>query len=330
MTKRAKKIRRLIAIFYFSPRKRKFKEAKQYLTELRANPEIAGNQVNSKLKNYKDHIKELVDTMTDTLSERFKNRKEYKTKLEKILFHPMVEKNDSINNSEVRKLIEEGLEIMENSRDPIHDISHVYRCIKIAKFHMGLNRLKHKIDWGTLVTALVWHDASRTFSPGLPYRSKLLKPLELLPFLIDANIIFNGLTDAERSVKMFKKAAEKYNLDQNFNNKVIQGILSTSSSKKRRELATNYDIICKIISDADAIDVYSIGRLEAAFININEYKTTSKKYLNRSFLMASYLKQTFRQNLKIKSSEKLFDFYLDSLNKHGENFYPNDSIILSA
>jgi hypothetical protein len=241
----------------------------------------------------------------------------------------MKSRKDSIHDPKVLEMIRIGFERMEQSQDPCHDISHVYRCIRIAKLYFSFFRLKRRLDWGAMVLALAWHDISRADDPGLIYRSKILKPLESLPWVVDLSLILNGMSDAERSYKIFKQEAEQIGLSEAIKCLVEVGILATSTNRQTREWIKKAGLSCKIISDIDALDMCTIGRFEAALKNILDNKMASIKYFNRMNLLGSYVVKRFQNKWELKCSNQFYDFFSVNLEKHAYMFYPNDAEILA-
>ena len=78
--------------------------------------------------------------------------------------------NDSIHIPELQKIIGEALAIMKQSRDPMHDQTHIVRAIRFA--HILYKKLipeNKTLDWGIIVAALSWHDVYRVKNLGFLY-----------------------------------------------------------------------------------------------------------------------------------------------------------------
>ncbi len=322
-----RQIKKLIAVFYYAPRGRKLRESWAYIQKMQEDPALAHTKF-AQFKKSQDNLKELVEIMTETLKDRVINRKSYDDKLKKLLFHPMAGPNDSIHDAEVRKLILRGVEIMEGSKDPLHDISHIYRCMRTARMYFSIYRLKEKLDWGIIATAIAWHDSSRAKNPGFFYDAKLLKPLQIIPFMVDVSVILSARVDAENSVKLFLNETHNYKLDTLFIEQVENGLLATSNHRKSRAEARD-NFYGKIISDVDLLDIYTIGRVEASWLNIKENnRRTAQKYINRSFLINGFMKQKHKANLALDESLSIFEFNIHNLDSHAKMFYPKHQEII--
>src|SRR5690606_2827654 len=144
--------------------------------------------------------------------------------------------------------------------DPFHDISHIRRCLNLSKVYFTFYRLTHKMDWGTLVLAIVFHDISRAESMGIIYRSPRFNFLEKIPFIVDAKLIKEVLSDAEKSQAQFLLLAKKYKLSQTVTENVVKGILGTSFKQNKLKPETQDSLYFKIVSDIDKLDMFTIGR----------------------------------------------------------------------
>ena len=113
------------------------------------------------------------------------------------------------------------------------------------------------------------------------------------------------LKDAHEGVKITKQNLDKYGLPQNFSNTVMNGLLGTSAilgmlSKKPET------IYSKLISDADRLDVYTIGRTHNFQTNIL-LKHMGDKYLRRSltFLPSQTMNKNCYKELNFNTSRKV-------------------------
>jgi hypothetical protein len=217
---------------------------------------------------------------------------------------------------------------MSTSKDPFHDISHIRRCLKLAKVYFSFYRFTHKIDWGTLVVAVIYHDISRVNNVGMIYNNKRLKFLEKIPFIVDATILKQVLTDAQKSNEIFLKKAKKFNLDNDFIQNVSAGILGTSYTANDHSKELQSNLYFKILNDVDCLEMFTIGRFESALENIKFKKMTSEKYFNRATFLVSFRRNQAKKSLKLTFSKPIFDLYIGALNKYGKKFYPKDADIL--
>lgn len=191
--------RKVGAYLYFSPSPRHFSQTASFISEFRKSVSLlpAKDVVYKRLYSLGLHRNWslLIEIMTQTFTNP-DDREKHHFMITQLCMPTCTPSGDSIHSIEIQELLKNGFIIMEKSRDPFHDIGHLYRSISYARILYEEYSKKEKLDWGTIITALVWHDISRAYDPGLFYNSKFLRYLEYVPFLVDISIIKNGLTDA--------------------------------------------------------------------------------------------------------------------------------------
>lgn len=325
------KFKKLYATLHYYPKK-DFDNRKQiqiFFDSLKQNPAILKVEgfVQDQILQVKT-IKENFEQLSDVMLDAFHNNFEPHHNLAPILDHNLVHKSDSIFTDEVRTLIKDGLKTMSESRDPFHDISHIRRCLKLAKFYFSIYRFTHKIDWGTLVLAIIYHDISRVNKVGMIYDNKRLKFLERIPFIVDATILKQVLSDAQKSNEVFLQKASEVSLNQNLIENISAGILGTSYNIAEYSSNIQSNLYFKILNDIDLLEMFTIGRFESALNNIKVKKMTSEKYFNRATFLVSFRKNQAKKSLKLTFSRPIFDFYIGALNKYGKKFYPKDADLL--
>jgi len=221
----------------------------------------------------------------------------------RLIFHPLAQHSDTIFQKEIQELIQRGVSIMKESKDPFHDFHHIKRCIKYAKLFFTMYGRKHNLDWGSLVLAIAWHDVSRVKGLDIDYQRRWWKYLEYLPLAIEVSILKNGINDAEQSIELFMNEAQ--NISSIIQQQVIQGIQGTSPQRNAEQ-----SFYAKIVGDVDMLDLYTIGRFESGLRNVFAKKMASERFFNKSILLGSLLLSSQRSMLKTKLGKILFKKFL--------------------
>ena len=139
------------------------------------------------------------------------------------VFKRKVKSSDSIKQAKTKSIILKGIKKMKASNDPAHDFSHIMRCLRFSEFMLNNTRLE--LDWGVLVTAIVWHDIARVDNQGILYQ-KRFRWFRKTPVIRDLSLFGIYIRDAYESVlivhKEFKKEIKELNNTINFYKKEIK------------------------------------------------------------------------------------------------------------
>ena len=278
-------------LFYtYNPKDRDYKGALEFLnSNIRL---LRKNKTDEVLRNFnisdshKKHFsnKDITELLSTMIISGFDSNWKKTRNIDNHLFKGNFRKNDSINNPEVRSVIKKGLDLMKACKDPFHDVTHIIRCVRFARYLY--DNEYYDLDWGTIAAAVVWHDISRVTDLGFFHRNNL-KTLRHVPFLQDLNIIENNLTDVGKSTLLMKNNLTDHGLDKEF----IKKVASTISGSDNMKILKNFfggtikNRHRQIMYDVDTIDLFTLGRWESANRNVMYKKQGDKNSLNRELLL---------------------------------------------
>lgn len=205
-----------------------------------------------------------------------------------IFFEGNFKDDDSIHNSAVRTLIFTGLNASEDSKDTVHDLSHVIRVTRLAKlFFNEMKKDYPALDWGTIATAITWHDISRSDHMGFFYdkSTPLRRKLRTLTPFLDAAIAWYNKHDALRSCVHFYKEA-KANLPKDLHHRIAIAILGEHSFNALEERLYPGVVTYKnIVFWADTLDIITLARWFGAYYECLVNKKHDLRLLNRYLVL---------------------------------------------
>lgn len=142
-------------------------------------------------------------------------------------------------------LCEEGIKIMQNSVDPVHDERHVFRILhdldRFFKEEAQINR--SKIDLETLLLSICWHDT---------WKSKRF-PTNPVSLLLDQ--ILEGLGSA----RVFTKQAKEVQLEL----KLIRSVKYSIRKHSRFQILPIKTLEARILKDLDNLEEWSLEKMES-------------------------------------------------------------------
>lgn len=166
-----------------------------------------------------------------------------------------------IPNKSERQCFIDGLKLMQKSIDPMHDITHVIRMVKM------LMELERHGEFGNLsetekkeiLLSIVWHDV---------WRSQKLRQSYVL-------FLFDQMVEGSASAHMFVKYARKNKLSP----QLIQNIKYAIRKHSSFQLTKRNTAVSKILYDLDTLERFSLQRLKKAeqFLVRNKLNTLLKK-----------------------------------------------------
>jgi len=315
------------AYLYRQVGEKDFDKTGDYMEKVRENKLYLNDTIYSRIlntKTVKNNLSYLLETTTETYTRKSELLK-FDNEFNSLINNPYAGKDDSIHTKEVKGMIMKGIGFMKVSSDPFHDMGHIMRCLRYAKVLFGVHKEEYKLDWGTLVLAVVWHDVSRSIIDTWLYDRRNINMLGKIPFLLDFFIIKDGLRDSKKSAILFRNMCVENDIDEKIIAKVMGAISEDVEYGLIHKDKIKDDIYFKLHSDIDFIDMYSIARFESGMRNVMENNKASVKFFQRSILIASLLVKINRDALNFEESKHIYDFSVYNLYKFGQVFYPEDT-----
>lgn len=164
-----------------------------------------------------------------------------------------------------QQLVHEAKRIMKQSADPIHDLAHVKRVVRLAK-HMGASHNLSKEDMDTLVLCAWWHDTGRTAHSGASF-----------VFMVMIDDIISSCLLWYRAFRM----GIRHKVIRNACNILFAKGFTSHTVIQETFLSKNNRLLYNILADADMIDMISVERIDKIRPLIDE-----KKHFSRGYKMA--------------------------------------------
>ena len=242
--------------------------------------------------------------------------------------------NDSIHIPELQKIIGEALAIMKQSRDPMHDQTHIVRAIRFA--HILYKKLipeNKTLDWGIIVAALSWHDVYRVKNLGFLYNKNtpLRKVLRKIPWLIDIDIYLVFKKDSIGSALSFLKESKR-RIPKDLRRKIAIAILGEHSlSGFQESIFPGISLYKTIVFCADTLDLISISRACNGWRSIQKKGLMDMRWYNR-LLVLNILSGLPRleQHPSFAIALDLYQIIKQSTYEYVSRFFPTDAKLLSG
>ena len=240
------------------------------------------------------------------------------------IFDALSLKNDTLLTTNIGALIETALKKIQDSPDPLHDLSHTLRVMQFKPHYPFL-------DWGTLATALAWHDIYRVdhvgflynnHHPKLPFQKKLRKITALQDFII---AWYHGRDSIMSSLMFLKESKNK--LPKKLRHTVAIAMLGehTLDIFEKRTFE-GIGLYKNIVYWADNYDCISIARWETGFHNSLKKNKTDIHLMNRYIVLNMLFGiQDIRKKITDPLARAIFDIILCMTVDHGKQFYPTDA-----
>lgn len=172
-----------------------------------------------------------------------------------------------------------GLEILEKSTDPTHDLSHVEALLDNANYLITHERLdQKKLKFEVLTLAITWHDVWKS-----AYVPKNV-----------VQLFYSFYWDGLGSSRLFETHARRVGLD-------LETKKATSYAIRKHhsvQFLPRNTLESKILKDCDELELWSLGRAQVMY----EHALTSLTKLGMKKLMRRYLK------MKLKNSAQTVYF----------------------
>lgn len=224
-------------------------------------------------------------------------------------------KNNVILEEPVLRFCQEGIEIMKNGIDPLHDDDHVLAIIGNLDRFLNENEEidRCRINFSVLLLAICWHDIWKS--------QRLSKNLILF--------LYHFLWDGLGSESIFKKAAGKALLDP----ETIKAAAYAIKKHTRIHLLNRRTLESKILKDLDTLEIWSVKRIRKAeqeaeaMVDIGQtLLKTAKVYLRFMHKLndSSFYFQWSRQEFDTKKKEyfeeanRLINLYAQFLFKNNK------------
>ncbi len=166
-----------------------------------------------------------------------------------------------MKKGEVQRIKNFARELMEKSRDPQHDFTHLERVAKNALKMVKILKVESEIEKDLLVVASYLHDVNHShFSPGL----------------------VNYFSEKRFLKKVLPGVLKRFDLSQEEKRTISEAVYNSPYSFPFKKLNKDGDLYSKILQDADTIDFFSKER-EKSF-NQAEKKFLFYKILGLFFL----------------------------------------------
>ncbi len=176
----------------------------------------------------------------------------------------------------------EGYEIMEKSRDFIHDKVHIDNLFMLLdEFLENQNEVKNRLDLKILVLAICWHDTWKA----------TIDPKSIFA------MVYAQATEGVRSYLVFHKKAKKYNL----NTKLIKDTGYVIRKHSSFQIFPTKSIEAKVLQDIDKLESISLDRFLRAFKNNPHLNKKSRFHLAKF-----YVSRFSRNDCYFEWSKKLF------------------------
>jgi len=161
------------------------------------------------------------------------------------------------SSTKINELIDQAKQYMLNSKDPLHDITHVERVVKFTEKLSGDFKLT-KTEKEALLLAAWWHDVGRTV-------------------VKKTSFLWMAACDDIMSAFILLKTAKKYNIQNKVTRRAasllfLKALGNNESTKKVTPKKTR--LLLYILRDADDLDLFNIKR----YIIICNLTETSKFY----------------------------------------------------
>lgn len=201
--------------------------------------------------------------------------------------------SDFLNKNKIKlsltslSLCNQALNIMNDSKDPLHDLNHVKRILDyLHQFLKNEARVKKDLNFEVLILSICWHDTwkSERFSNNI------------IAFL------FHNFWEGIGSMRLFGKVAKKAKLDKNISKKVKYAIRKHHSFQIRKRKTLE----AKILMDLDVLDVWSMERLKVIEKMLSEFKIGSRILKLVIFYYKRYMLKKDETRLNFKWSRKEF------------------------
>lgn len=241
-----------------------------------------------------------------------------------------LDRSDFFKKKSVCDLLEEGIQRMRTSIDPVHDWTHVRRVIGYADMIWQQLPTNKRPDWGAVVLSAVWHDAARVDWLG-PAEDRWTW-IKKVPGGQDMSILYAALRDASKSAVLFIRAAKRHKIPKSLRKMLTQGIRSTANhrSKKTIKRMGKFEVLAKIIHDADTLDVLSIGRLEDFIQNTKNNDIVDKKFRDRYFAnIWFFIMPYWEKHTSLEESQKLRKVVQFFTEVYLDKFYPEEYSMIS-
>ena len=324
-----------LLLYLYNPKDRNYKDALDFLN---ANIKLLRkNKTGEFLRNFEisdEHKKQfgnkaLNELLNTIVANGFESGWKETRNIDKYLFRGKFREKDSINNPKVRLIIKKGLDLMEKCKDSSHDVFHIVRCLRFARYLY--DNEYNKLDWGTIATAVVWHDISRVNDLGFFHRNHL-DGLKHVPFLRDLDIIENSFTDADKSKLLIENDFTDYGLDDRF----IKKVAGTISGSDNTHVLNNFfgnsikNKYRQIMYDVDAIDLFTLGRWESANRNVVYKKLGHEHILNREILLCFIFAIPNAYHKTYSNTTKAICKLAIAVNlSYAKRFYPTDYLYVA-
>mgnify|MGYP003988508881 FL=1 len=211
---------------------------------------------------------------------------------------------------------------MKASNDPAHDFSHIMRCLRFSEFMLNNTRLE--LDWGVLVTAIVWHDIARVDNQGILYQ-KRFRWFRKTPVIRDLSLFGIYIRDAYESVLIVHKEFKKEKLDKKFIKSVSHAIYGSDNKFLFYDKYAFKKKYQRFIADLDNLDMVTIARWEDLNRNVLDKKICDKHFLNRVALLNFIFNvRRVERKLNYNISKQLIQVIKESTLLHFEEFYKTD------
>lgn len=322
------KLRKIGALFfYYNPRDRDYDGALKSLNhnlklleQNKAEEVVKNLEIPHEVKNKfsSEHLKELLTTI---IINGFENGWEKARNVDGCLFEGNFRASDTINNPRVKWAIKTGLNLMERSTDPLHEISHIVRCLRFARYIY--DNTHNNLDWGIIATAIVWHDISRIDNLGFLYRNNLQR-MRHIPMLQDLNLAEVFFKDAYRSKVIMKKKFKRYGLDRKFIKRVGSAILGSDNRNmnSRNSIKKKYQ---KFLYDVDMLDLFSIGRWESSNRRVVYKNICDRHFLNRALILSfTFIIPKAYKSAYLEITKNIAKLVASASLCHARKFYPTD------
>ncbi|HBH45879.1 MAG: hypothetical protein A2445_01580 [Candidatus Jacksonbacteria bacterium RIFOXYC2_FULL_44_29] len=236
---------------------------------------------------------------------------------------------DNIQLPVIRKLIKEGLGLMQTSQDPAHGFTHAIRCGRLAKIlYQALRPAHPRLDWGVLATAAIWHDIYRINHLGFLYSKNSLwrKALRKIDILQDLIIYSIHRQDSIGSSLFFLKQSRK-RLPKQLRAQIAIAILGEHTFEFLEEkFYPGISVYKNIILNADVIDMVSTGRWEETHRNVILRHQTDRAFLKRMITLNALFNISRAKNkVTFPLAHQLYQLAQKTLYQHGMRYYPDDA-----
>jgi hypothetical protein len=211
-------------------------------------------------------------------------------------FETLLKKHHIKIKSDVKKICLDGLDIMEQTIDPIHDREHIENIFDHLDYLLTqAPKIKKSIAFDVLLMAICWHDAWKS-------GKNAKNPIYL---------IYHNLFEGLGSSKLFKK----YTLKNVSNRKSAKSAAYAIRKHSMLQFLPTRTIEAKILMDLDTIELWNPKRLnkdpDSFFIyNRKIYKKATEMYYRYIARKTTYLNNL--EELLDKEMKNVFDFFKSS------------------